>query len=73
VEENEEEEVEEETFIFFWIYFRVKISILNRSVPLPTFALPKQKFNFKTFKGVSIIRRGANISLPDRISKVIHG
>jgi hypothetical protein len=41
------------------------------SVPRSKSALPKRKFNLKTFKGVSIIRRGANIPLPHRISKVI--
>ncbi len=56
--------------------FIVDIFVLRfqyfRSVPRSKSALPKRKFNFKTFKGVSIIRRGANIPLPYRISKVIH-
>ncbi len=42
------------------------------SVPRSKSALQKRKFNDKTFKGVSIIRRGANIQLPNRISKVSH-
>jgi hypothetical protein len=42
-------------------------------MPRSKSTLPNQKFNFKTFKGVSLIRRGANIPLLDRISKNIHG
>jgi hypothetical protein len=42
------------------------------SVPWSKSALPKRKFNFKTLKGVFIIRKEANIPLPNSISKVIH-
>jgi hypothetical protein len=56
--------------------FIVDIFVLRfqyfRSVPRSKSALPKRKFNFKTFKRVSIIRREANIPLPYRIFKVIH-
>jgi hypothetical protein len=58
------------TLIIFCRHFRVTIS--RYSVPRSKSALPKQKFKVKTFNGVSLIRRLANIQLPNRISKVIH-
>jgi hypothetical protein len=55
--------------------FFVDIFVLRfqdfHSVPRSKSALPKQKYNFKTFKGVSLIHRGENIPLPNGISKVI--
>jgi hypothetical protein len=54
-----------EIFVLRFQYFR--------SVPRSESTVPKRKFNLKTFRKVSIIRRGTNIPLPDRISKVIHG
>jgi hypothetical protein len=51
--------------------FFVDIFVLRfqdfHSVPRSKSALPKRKFNFKTFRGVSIIRREANVPLPHSI------
>jgi hypothetical protein len=59
------------TFICFVEIFVLRFQDFH-SLPRSKSALPKRKFNFKTFKGVSIMRRAANIPLPYRILKVIH-
>jgi hypothetical protein len=59
------------TFTFIADIFVLRFQYF-RSVPQSKSVLLKRKFNFKTFKGVSIIRGEANIPLPYRISKVIH-
>ncbi len=59
------------TFIIFVDIFVLRFQDFH-SVPWSKSALPKRKFNFNTFRGVSNIRRGENISLPYRISKVIY-
>ncbi len=54
------------TFTFIVDIFVLRFQYF-RSVPRSKSVLPKRKFNFKTLKGVSIIRREANIPLPYRI------
>jgi hypothetical protein len=59
------------TFIIFCWNFVLRFQDFH-NFPRSKSTLPKQKFKFKTFRGVFIIRRGANVPLPHRISKVIH-